>query len=38
MSDHIIHHHDDDGIDRQGFLKFAAWPGTEVFREVEVQR
>jgi hypothetical protein len=31
MSDDIIHHHTDDGIDRQGFLKFIAWAGTEVF-------
>jgi hypothetical protein len=31
MSDHIIHHHNDDSIDRQGFLKFMAWAGTGVF-------
>lgn len=31
MSDHIIHHHNDDGICRRGFLKFMAWPGTGVF-------
>jgi len=31
MSDHIIHHHHDDGVDRQGFLKFIAWAGTGVF-------
>jgi hypothetical protein len=31
MSDHIIHHHNDDGIDRQGFLKFMAWTGAGVF-------
>ena len=31
MSDHLIHHHNDDGIDRQAFLKFMAWAGTGVF-------
>ena len=31
MSDHIIHHHNDDGIDRQGFLKFMTWAGAGVF-------
>jgi hypothetical protein len=31
MSDHNIHHHHDDGIDRQGFLKFMAWANTGVF-------
>lgn len=31
MSDHIIHHHNDDGIYRQGFLKFMVWPCTGVF-------
>ena len=30
MSDHIIHDHSHDGIDRQGFLKFMAWTGTGV--------
>lgn len=31
MADHIIHHHNDDGIDRQGFLKFMACAGTGAF-------
>ena len=31
ISDHMIHHHNDDGIYSQGFLKFMAWPGTGVF-------
>jgi hypothetical protein len=31
MSHHFIHHPNDDGIDRQGFLKFMAWAGTGVF-------
>jgi hypothetical protein len=31
MSNHIIHHHNDDGIYCQGFLKIMAWPGTGVF-------
>ena len=28
MSDHIIHHHNDDSIDRPGFLKSLAWADT----------
>ena len=28
MSDLIIHNHNDDGIDRRGFLKCMAWAGT----------
>jgi 3',5'-cyclic-AMP phosphodiesterase len=28
MSDRIIHDHNDDGIDRRGFLKCMAWAGT----------
>ena len=31
MSDLIIHHHNDDSIDHQGFLKFMACAGTGVF-------
>jgi len=30
MSDYIEHDHQDDGIDRQGFLKCMAWAGTGV--------
>ena len=30
MSDYIIHDHNDDGIDRRGFLKCMAWAGTGV--------
>ena len=30
MSDHIEHDHQDDGIDRKGFLKCMAWAGTGV--------
>ena len=30
MSEHIIHDHGDDGIDRRGFLKCMAWAGTGV--------
>jgi Icc protein len=28
MTDTILHDHDDDGIDRRGFLKCMAWAGT----------
>src|SRR5690349_6937234 len=28
MSDFILHDHNDDGIDRRGFLKCMAWAGT----------
>ena len=28
MSDHIEHDHQDDGVDRKGFLKCMAWAGT----------
>jgi Icc protein len=31
MSDYIIHDHNDDGIDRRGFLKCMAWAGTGAF-------
>ena len=31
MSDHIIHDHNDDGIDRRGFLKCMAWAGAGAF-------
>ncbi|MDP9290747.1 MAG: metallophosphoesterase [Verrucomicrobiota bacterium] len=30
MSDHILHNHNDDTIDRRGFLKCMAWAGTGV--------
>lgn len=30
MSEHIIHDHSDDGIDRRGFLKCMAWAGAGV--------
>src|SRR6266568_959687 len=30
MSDYIHHNHDNDGIDRRGFLKCMAWAGTGV--------
>ena len=30
MNDHILHNHDNDGIDRRGFLKCMAWAGTGV--------
>jgi plastocyanin len=28
MSDHLLHDHNDDGVDRRGFLKCMAWAGT----------
>src|SRR5690242_7857790 len=28
MGDTILHNHDDDGVDRRGFLKCMAWAGT----------
>ena len=28
MADTILHNHDDDGVDRRGFLKCMAWAGT----------
>jgi 3',5'-cyclic AMP phosphodiesterase CpdA len=31
MSKYIVHDHNDDGIDRRGFLKCMAWVGTGVF-------
>jgi Icc protein len=31
MADHIIHDHNDDGIDRRGFLKCMAWAGAGAF-------
>ena len=31
MSDYIIHDHNEDGIDRRGFLKCMAWAGTGAF-------
>jgi hypothetical protein len=31
MSHYIIHDHNDDGIDRQGFLKSLAWADTRAF-------
>ena len=31
MSDYIIHDHNDDGIDRRGFLKCMAWAGAGAF-------
>src|ERR1700692_1274625 len=30
MSKRILHNHDDDGIDRRGFLECMAWAGTGV--------
>ena len=30
MSDHILHNHNPDGVDRRGFLKCMAWAGTGV--------
>lgn len=30
MSDHILHNHNEDNIDRRGFLKCMAWAGTGV--------
>ncbi len=30
MLDHILHNHNDDGVDRRGFLKCMAWAGTGV--------
>ena len=30
MNDHILHDHNNDGIDRRGFLKCMAWAGTGV--------
>ena len=30
MTDIILHDHSHDGIDRRGFLKCIAWPGTGV--------
>src|SRR6202521_4200099 len=30
MKDEILHDHNDDGIDRRGFLKCMAWDGTGV--------
>ena len=31
MSDHLLHDHNHDGIDRRGFLKCMAWAGTGAF-------
>src|SRR5712675_498667 len=30
MSNHILHDHSNDGVDRRGFLKCMAWAGTGV--------